>query len=1658
MVFLFRGPIVATSVAAVGRAIGYNVRYDALRVANGHVVVDHPDVSSLGGEPVFTAQTLDLTYDMRTIGRGPHFFGISSVSIERPKLTIIHHRDGSYNVHPFAARPGAKATPFVFPQIAIVIRNGSIGLLDDTRIFRHSRRFALQNVQFDAEVDPHALSRFTFGTTLVEDGGAFPIVGRGRFDPARGYELVRFSARTIALAPLLDYALNSTALHIANGVLRDVDARVYGLADHAGTIERHIAMTANLDHFQPYLNSLAKPLRDGRGTIRVYDTGLALPKIDGSIAGVPVRIAGAVYDLAHPTLRLGIAGHGELARLLTLENGANRLPLRGPVAFRLLVEGDATAPQTLASFSSPRIVYDRVPLEQPSGLVALNGPETAIVRSSLRYDGVEVGARGRVLSVGKHTNVELVANLAGSSAQLPYAGTIAPDVPLSGLALVTGTDTRLAIAGTLDGATATQHLAGTFAIDGRGVGTVGPLRLDGPGDRGLVAYAAFERPGFRNGAALLFAHGLRFSTHGAHPSLPAASGALDANLAAAFDGARFAVGGDVRLVGAEVLGYPIDDFQARARLSDGTRVAVDGRYRGSLAALAALAGPAGRGIAVAGRVDVPFSAQATSATDALVAIDGARFAHATIGGIALDGLDATIGVRGRTLDVYAARATLAGHDVVAHGSFGNGGTLAVSARDVDLATLRGLGLPVRAGTVTAIADVGGTQAAPTLRGGVAMTGVPVPGLGGRGLGVDANAGLAYADGTLDVRDGLVRAEDTVASVDGRIANIRNPRFSRYDVATHVRQADIATLARAARVRLPYPEGSLDADVRLTGTGRAPRIAGRIAVPEGSLNGLRFHDASIALAGTPAAIAATGGHVTVGSSVVNFVAALARGSQALALHAPRVDLADFNDYFDRGDTLGGRGSIAISARNDPNDIELDGRIALAHARYRRFDLGNARAGWSTRGRTVSFDGALGGAAGTISSNGTLALARTAPLHDALHRTDVAFAAHARGVDLGVWLPAAGVQAPVFGKLDADVRARGAFPDVAFDGTASLVHGLVGRVPVRMATLAAHGTHGHATISDAVLAIDGLEVAASGALGVHPGDPLDLRVRAQTPDVGKLATTLSGKPYDASGRASATVHVTGTFAEPMGDAVIDASALRYATTTFPRAHAEANLGRSRATLTRADIDFHAGRLLASGFVPLDRHHGVRVAGARAPISFDLAADRIDLGQFASLFPKGTTAAGTFDGSLHVGGSIASPALDGMLALANGTFVGPQFRSRLRDAHAQLTFAGSSATLHDAHATLGGGTLDATGSATLPTLASPARDVAYRLDLRAANASVDVPRYLRGRIDGTIALTRSAASAPLLAGTVALSSARVPLAAILGGSSPASATAPTPFDLALDLGVDVGRDVRVQGGPADIGAQGSLRVGGTLAAPTASGELDSTGGTIGFYRTFRLQDPSFVTFAPSDGVIPNVDATATTTVDNPPTDVTLHVTGLATQLDVALRSDPNYSRSQILGLLVGAQTFGAVSGVQTVANGGSQINPFQAAAEGQLGTLLTQNILEPLSSQLGGALGLSNLAINYSVGGSFDIGAQKKIFKNVTAVFAQSFNYPPRQSIGLRASPNDATAIQLTFFSQPSSNQFDPFSGNLALLSTNQSVTSTQPANGASGFSISIQRRFR
>jgi autotransporter translocation and assembly factor TamB len=266
-------------------------------------------------------------------------------------------------------------------------------------------------------------------------------------------------------------------------------------------------------------------------------------------------------------------------------------------------------------------------------------------------------------------------------------------------------------------------------------------------------------------------------------------------------------------------------------------------------------------------------------------------------------------------------------------------------------------------------------------------------------------------------------------------------------------------------------------------------------------------------------------------------------------------------------------------------------------------------------------------------------------------------------------------------------------------------------------------------------------------------------------------------------------------------------------------------------------------------------------------------------------------------------------------------------------------------------------------------------------------------------------------------------------------------------------------MQGANVDIGTTGAVRLAGTLDAPTLAGGFHSTGGSLSFYRTFYVQRGD-VHFDPSSGLIPDINAVATTFIPDPATAVRLHVTGPATDMNLALASDPSYDREQILGLLVGAQQFGAVRGVASTRGGAfSTSAAARSLAYGRLNAAFTRNMLEPLSTELGSALGFTEVQITSDLQTGVGVNAVKALGKYVNAIYRQTFGYPEEQSVALEARPNDANAYRVTAYSAQGPTLFalqQPQPLAAGVLNVNP-ATSYTPIGGSSGVSLLYLRRW-
>ncbi|MBD5605425.1 MAG: translocation/assembly module TamB domain-containing protein [Candidatus Eremiobacteraeota bacterium] len=313
--------------------------------------------------------------------------------------------------------------------------------------------------------------------------------------------------------------------------------------------------------------------------------------------------------------------------------------------------------------------------------------------------------------------------------------------------------------------------------------------------------------------------------------------------------------------------------------------------------------------------------------------------------------------------------------------------------------------------------------------------------------------------------------------------------------------------------------------------------------------------------------------------------------------------------------------------------------------------------------------------------------------------------------------------------------------------------------------------------------------------------------------------------------------------------------------------------------------------------------------------------------------------------------------------------------------------------------------------------------------------------------------------------------------------------PPRVAFDLDLSAERNVRVRSANVDIGARGDLHVAGSLASPSLAGGFTSTGGTISYFNTvFRLTNGT-VTFQPDAGLIPTLDAVATTHVINPDpntvrnvagsADVTLTLNGPVTNLSIGLRSDPSYERQQILGLLLNAPALGASNlfgenrGEATLygSNSTSNLAPGVAVTRSSAGELsvaqeafgvanaqFTRTLLAPLETTFAQAVGLSNVNVNVDYTGNVGVSARKVLGKNVNAIYGTSFGYPYRQTFGFEIKQSDSTAAQVTVFQTLGENGLSSQTPTTFLTSTgNPKYNAIQPSAGTAGFSLSLQHLF-
>jgi hypothetical protein len=1562
-----------------------------------------------------------------------------------------------------------------------------------------------------ARVDSAALSQYAARarlSTAGAPGAAWPVSFDGRADVRRGFALYALRAARLPLPDIVNYLIDNPQAEVTAGEARDLNVRAYALDLNAAHPQGlHLVGSAQLSNGAIGIPGLLHGVRDIAGRLDLFDRGIAARRLQASAAGFPLEAAGGLFGWNAPVFRLGVRATAPLAKLRTLFAFSSRLALSGDLGVHALIEGPTADPLVATRFSAPGIAYLNFPLREVSGDAIYYGSSVVLAPVLAHFGPVAVGVRGAV-DLGATARSQLVLDALAPPRSLPYVAQAVPGVPLHATGLLRGDDLKLVARGVFDGVGGGDRLVGVFDVDRNGDGVIGPLQAERADGSRLDGSYFSNRIASESGFWLTARHFAfeRIEPPPALPGLPSLEppqfeGRVNGALAGEGHPSDFRiagrVGGSVRVgaivlddFSADVLGTPNRVGVARVAANGpwgafaghgtiaGGALALQGAYRGSFERLRSLTGDLGAHGDFTGPVALLVDSKRT-----LVQTPGVDSPGATIQGVPLDGFRGTLAVAGKRLDVYAATAGIAGGLLAVRGTYAPGARLGVSLAGVQAGRLQSTGSPLLRGSVDAIGSVTDSGGSPRFEGGVALSDSRVD-----RLDLAANGDVRADNAAVRV----ARASALVGPAYGLVdANVTRPGSDaqRYSLDLRARDVPIGPF-----VRLFYPKrrdiaGTLDSNVTVAGAGHAlPAVRGNLALAEGTYNGLAVGEGHAAIDLAANDLSARDGEIRVGSTVTAFSATLRDRTAVFRIDAPHANLSDFDDLFDTGDTLDGRGHVTGYFNKIGPFVATQADVDLAGFRYLRYALGDARARWTSNGRRVDAQLSTGGASGQLDTAGTLTLATRAPLDKLLQRSSFDGSARLRGLDLGVWLAAAGYQEPLRGRIDADATLRGQLVNPVVHAQASLTGGAIGKLPVDRAALDVDVNLRRVTVHSASLDVASLALTGSGSLGFGERDPLELNVHGKTPDLGALTAKLFGAKLALTGTGEADVKVDGPRANPRVSGGFDVEAASLNGVGIPRALGQFDLQGRSVVLNGAEVNFAKGSLQLAGSLPFT-FSPFAFGPASAPVSLDLTAAGIDLTNFAPLLPRSSTLQGQLNGRIEIGGTAGTPKLSGALLLADGQLTAPFEAVPLTNIRARLAVEGNAVALDYFHAEAGGGALDASGTAKLPDLVHPGLDASYALHGTAKALRLDLPAFGRGQIDGKLDLTHTPGAAPALALSAALKDATIPFAALLlaGGTQsagptlqiqPLQAPAGVP-NLALAVDLTAGDNVRVRSGNVDIGARGSLAITGTTGAPQLTGQFTSTGGTLTYFNTvFRVQSGT-VSFEPDLGVIPTLSAVATTHVINPDpntirnpggsADIKIDVSGQVNNLNIQLSSDPSYDRQQILGLLLSAPAIGATNLFDPQTPGqppttvGSTSRTSVSTTVGQeafgiVNAQFTRNLLSPIETAFGGALGLSNFAVNVGYTGGVGLSARKILGKNVDLIYATSFAYPYRQTFGFDIKPNESTAAQVTVFQTVGAYSLGSYATPLnSLLSNNQRATAAQPSNGSIGFSLSFQRLF-
>jgi len=556
----------------------------------------------------------------------------------------------------------------------------------------------------------------------------------------------------------------------------------------------------------------------------------------------------------------------------------------------------------------------------------------------------------------------------------------------------------------------------------------------------------------------------------------------------------------------------------------------------------------------------------------------------------------------------------------------------------------------------------------------------------------------------------------------------------------------------------------------------------------------------------------------------------------------------------------------------------------------------------------------------------------------------FSASGNGFDLAKFPQIQNGRLNVEGKLDfsaegdgtADAPALNAvfhFHDLTFD------HELSGDYTLNAVT---RGSEMHLTgrsqFKDAELSIDG---------DVHLREewPADVTLHFNHLDVDSLLRTYTRGQVTGHSATAGDLHLTGPLRRPQDLQLAGSLSDLYADLDHVQVR---NNGAIRFNVVHDVLQIEQLRLVGTGTdlsvigsVQLDEEHSLHLtANGNASL------------QLIESFNPDFTTAGTVAVNVDVGGTIASPSLQGRLQVSAGSIAYADLPSSLSDLNGSLVFDQNRLQIETLTAHVGGGTVSFGGYASAYN-----RVLNFDLTLLGRDVRLRYPPGVSSMTNADLRFTGTS-TASTLSGDATITKLAVTPGFDFGGYVASSAqgtalpqTNPLLNRIRLDLHIVTLPELQMQTAALRLSGDADLHLKGTAAKPVLLGRADVIEGQIYFNGTKYRMERGEVTFTNPVTTTPVLDLQAATHVRE--YDITVNLNGEFDKLNLTYHSEPPLPSSDIISLLALGQTQEQSAQLQS----SGQQNFTQQASSAALAEALNS----ALSSRARSLFGISHIKVD-------------------------------------------------------------------------------------------------